>query len=366
MLKRLTGIRAVAAIFVVFFHFGDDFAVLFHPFRRLHSLYRTGDVGVDLFFILSGFILSLNYLNAFESFSFREYLDFLRARLARIYPVHLFTLLFLGALVLAARHFGLSVPAENHTRFTFFTNLFLVQVWPFFYRGMNWNLPSWSISADWFVYLTFPLLALRIAKAKKPLLWSWLLLTAFLVASFWGARADLKWSLLRVTCEFFAGCFLFLVYRAGVRCPIKPWLSGLLSLSICVLCVQFGFTKSIVLPFLALLIWGLAENSEGLLSGPTAVYWGQVSYSLYMTHGISEIVLNKILPVARFEHSATTVRLAVIAAYLIVVALAAVATFHLVEEPARKWLRTRPVAKISPNKNAVDTLAERATEPVGA
>jgi peptidoglycan/LPS O-acetylase OafA/YrhL len=85
-----------------------------------------------------------------------------------------------------------------------------------------------------------------------------------------------------------------------------------------------------------------------------------------MTHGICEVVLNKILPVARFEHSATTVRLAVIAAYLIVVALAAVATFHLVEEPARKWLRTRPVAKISPNKNAVDTLAERATEPVGA
>ncbi len=370
MLKRLTGVRAVAAIFVVCFHFSDDFEALFHPLRLIHSVSRSGDVGVDLFFILSGFILSLNYLDKFESFSTREYFDFLRARLARIYPVHLFTLLLLGGFVVAARHYGMHVPAENHTRFTFFTNLFLVQVWPFFYRGLSWNDPSWSISAEWFVYLVFPLLALKIARTKRPLIWSWLLLTAFLVASFWGARAQLSWSLLRVTCEFFAGCMLFRVYNAGIRCPMKPWLSGLLSLSICVLCVKFGFTKSFVLPFLALLIWGLADEPDGLLSGRTAVYWGQVSYSLYMTHGISEVVLDRILPVARFEHAGLFARLAVISAYVAIIALASVATFHLVEEPARKWLRTRSTTKPSSVSDShlvgVDTLTKRATEPVNA
>jgi peptidoglycan/LPS O-acetylase OafA/YrhL len=367
MLKRLTGIRAVAAIFVVCFHFGDDFAVLFHPLRLLRSVFRSGDIGVDLFFILSGFILSLNYLDAFESFSFREYLDFLRARLARIYPVHLFTLLLLGGLVVGARHYGINVPAENHTRFTFFTNLALVQVWPIFFRGLNWNLPAWSISAEWFVYLLFPFLALRISKAKRPLLWSALILGIFVVASFWGARLLLSWSLLRVTCEFFAGCLLYRVYHAGMRCPLKPWLSGLLSLSVCVLCTQFGVTKSLALPFLALLIWGLAESSDGLLAGPTAVYWGKVSYSLYMTHGITEIVLDKVLPVARFESAGAAVRLAIIVAYLVVIALASVATFHLVEEPARKWLRTRSAAKPSPSeKRLVGALTERATEPAEA
>lgn len=115
----------------------------------------------------------------FESLSSREYFDFLRARLARIYPVHLFTLLLLGGFVVGARHYGIHVPTETHTRFTFFTNLFLVQVWPFFYRGLSWNDPSWSISAERFVYLVFPLLALKIARTRHPLIWSWLLLTVF-------------------------------------------------------------------------------------------------------------------------------------------------------------------------------------------
>ena len=361
MLKRLTGVRAVAAIFVVFFHFGDDFAVLFHPIRLLQTVYRSGDVGVDLFFILSGFILSLNYLDAFDSFSPRKYLDFLRARLARVYPVHLFTLLLLGGLVLAARHYGVHVPAENHTRFTFFTNLFLVQIWPGFFRGLNWNLPAWSISAEWFVYLVFPFLALRIAKVKKPIHWSGIFLAIFIVSSFFGARASLSWSLLRVTCEFFAGCMLYRVYRAGVRCPIKPWLAGLLSMSVCIACMQFGVTKSLVLPFLALLIWGLAAYPDGLLSGRTAVYWGQVSYSLYMTHGICQIVFNRMLPVDRFQAASLPVRLSVIVAYLAVVAAAAVATFHLVEEPARKWLRKRPTVKPSTGE---DNFANMISEPV--
>jgi peptidoglycan/LPS O-acetylase OafA/YrhL len=86
-----------------------------------------------------------------------------------------------------------------------------------------------------------------------------------------------------------------------------------------------------------------------------------------MTHGISEIVLDRILPVARFEHASVLVRLGVIGAYLAVIALASIATFHLVEEPARKWLRTRSASKPTVSeKSLVDTLTERATEPVNA
>ncbi|MGB2665793.1 MAG: acyltransferase family protein, partial [Candidatus Acidiferrum sp.] len=86
MLNRLTGIRAVAAIFVVFFHFGDSFAALFPAFGVLRPIYKSGDMGVDLFFMLSGFVLSLNYLDGFRTISRGSYRKFLRARLARIYP----------------------------------------------------------------------------------------------------------------------------------------------------------------------------------------------------------------------------------------------------------------------------------------
>ena len=67
------------------------------------------------------------------------------------------------------------------------------------------------------------------------------------------------------------------------------------------------------------------------------------------------------LPVDRFQAASLPVRLSVIVAYLAVVAAAAVATFHLVEEPARKWLRKRPTVKPSTGE---DNFANMISEPV--
>jgi peptidoglycan/LPS O-acetylase OafA/YrhL len=339
MLNRLTGIRAVAAIFVVFFHFGDSFAALFPAFALFSPIYKSGDMGVDLFFMLSGFILSLNYVERFQTISLANYGRFLRARLARIYPVHLFTLMVLTVFVLCARRARVAMHDTHYSAFTWFANLLLVQVWPGFSRGVTWNFPAWSISAEWFAYLLFPFLAVWVGLTKRPYIWFAMALLSFMVPCFFGIEHHpTRCALLRVSSEFTAGCFLFQIYRNIWKCPLPPWVSGMLSVTICAVCTKFDWPRAFGLPFFALLIWGLATYSRGWLSGPVAVYMGQASYALYMTHGLCEIILKRALPAEHFVSASAVTRVGITAVYFSLIAVAAVLTYHYVETPARRWL----------------------------
>ncbi len=90
MIKQLTGIRAILAWWVVLLHIlcNDKMAAYF----RFSRVFSRGYLAVDGFFVLSGFILCHVYATSFSSVSLSQYRTFLVARLARIYPVHLFML----------------------------------------------------------------------------------------------------------------------------------------------------------------------------------------------------------------------------------------------------------------------------------
>ena len=82
----LSGLRGVAASWVVFFHLRWTLVDLFQrPSIAETPFIRQGFLGVDLFFLLSGFVLSYAYENKFASYTCREHLQFLVVRLARIW-----------------------------------------------------------------------------------------------------------------------------------------------------------------------------------------------------------------------------------------------------------------------------------------
>src|SRR3712207_4540408 len=100
-LTTLTPLRGIAALIVVIFHCN----IMVNPFlpAGYTHLIDNGWLWVDFFFILSGFILSYVYGESFEKgFSGSAYKKYLKARVARVYPLHLFTLLWtlIGALVI--------------------------------------------------------------------------------------------------------------------------------------------------------------------------------------------------------------------------------------------------------------------------
>ncbi|MBT1636349.1 acyltransferase family protein [Clavibacter michiganensis] len=355
-LTGLTGIRALAAGWVVVEHFR---LVLYGLFPGTEAVLgpwiRSGFLGVEVFFVLSGFIIAYTYADRFAAFSGAGYRAFLELRFARIYPMHLVTLLAMLALVLGARALGVALSADGgYTPLSFAANLLNAQA---VLDLPAWNGPAWSISAEFAAYLAFPLVAVGLVRLRTA--------TAGFVAAgllvVVGAAAMLAagalvidsptgflliW--LRIGFEFTAGCCLYGGWRRldgrrfGWRWDATAALS-VLALGVALEFVGVEGTQPLVtLPVIALFVLACAgaTGPVGRLLGSRLLLWGgRISYSVYMTHFIVLMVLGVLLPVARFADAGTGVKLAVLVGCYAVVVVVGAACYHLVEEPSRKTIR---------------------------
>src|SRR4051812_28337232 len=159
-IRALAGARALPPLLLVLYHYHEAHG--YQNARWFDVFVAKGYLWVEFFFALSGFILVHVYV-ARPRF---RYFEFLKARLARLYPLHLATLLIMLATValfrwLAAGGHYISIydlPGYHpYTSFwSFIGNLFLVQAWHLFPR-LSWNGVSWFVSVEWFLCLIFPL-----------------------------------------------------------------------------------------------------------------------------------------------------------------------------------------------------------------
>jgi peptidoglycan/LPS O-acetylase OafA/YrhL len=286
-IKPLTSLRFFAAMWVVLFHYWPHLAVAGTP-----PLVAKGYLGVECFFVLSGFILCHVYLPQIEAGRFR-YGDFLWARIARIYPLHLATLVAMGVMAAAALAIGLPVDPAVLSLPALPANLAMVQAW-----GLSpvagWNHPSWSISAEWFAYLSFPIFAAAaIALRRWPgvAVAAALALTALLyvefarIAGFPLTRATISWGALRIVPCFALGCALYLAWRHGAADRRKALAGAAFFASGALLAAQFGAPDMITVAAFGRLIISLAQVSKAggrLGSHPFFVYLGEISYAVYM------------------------------------------------------------------------------------
>ena len=161
----LTGLRAIAAAWVIAFHYRIG---PFQPLGAEHILpiLGYGYLGVDLFFILSGFVIWHAHCRDFAQPKVQNLVRFLCLRVARLYPVHLFTLGLLAFLLWFAPQFGdPPLNPSNYTGRQFLLQLALVQSWGFS-DHLSWNYPSWSVSAEWFCYLCVLVVGLAISRTR--------------------------------------------------------------------------------------------------------------------------------------------------------------------------------------------------------
>jgi peptidoglycan/LPS O-acetylase OafA/YrhL len=361
-INALTGVRILAALWVLVSHLDLELFALFPVARVLEPLIASGMLGVDVFFILSGFIISYNYAARFAAVPLEVahlgrsawwpmYLRFLWLRMARLYPVHLVTLLAVLGMYLASQVLHVKLNLESgYGAIDFVRNLFLLHAWGSY--SFNWNGPAWSISAEWFAYLLFPVFAVFTARVKA----NWQLAVMLLVllilplANLWHENNPLLniLHLVRVSTEFLAGCFLYRLHARGAGSSM-PWsiltpLAGLLSVAVAALLWSLGMTLFWVAPLLALFIYGVAQQRGAFtssLAGPQMIFWGQVSYSLYMTHSLVRTVLRKALPFTHFVDASLLVRVGLLGLYIICFAAVAALTYMLVEEPVRRLMRNK-------------------------
>ena len=150
-LKQLTSLRFFAALWVVAYHYWPSLT------GGYPVLVDKGYLGVELFFVLSGFILAHVYLDDAGAGRL-NYGRFLWARLARIYPVHLVTLAAIGLMGALALALGYPMRHQVIVWSVLPQTLLLIHAWGTA-SVSAWNHPSWSISAEWFAYVFFPLFA---------------------------------------------------------------------------------------------------------------------------------------------------------------------------------------------------------------
>lgn len=339
----LTSLRALAALWVAVLHFrmGDLADQTAAPF-----LVKAGYHGVTIFFVLSGFILGYTYKNFWLAKGpiapkARRYWT---ARFARIYPTHLFMLVVFAAVLVPAGIWG--SPPYNDAK-SFVMNVLLIQSWGFF-TVVTWNEPAWTVSVELICYIVFPALvwicaplrgrgthvAFGIAAAASVLL---LLTLQTEPPKFVFAILNAR------MCGWFVlGYLLYLSFDAS-----KPVLSSLQTiallaagLALIVVSAWVGYRLD-GLPAVGVcaVIYALAAGSgpaRRLFELAPLVYLGEVSYSFFLSHEATWAIIGRFSP--HFGKSVATIPLWIELLFCLLIAMA---IYHCVEAPARRWIRDR-------------------------
>lgn len=340
-LRALTTLRFFAALWVVLYTAWPYLDVSFVPVAV-----TKGYLGVEAFFILSGFILSHVYLEAAGEKRFR-YGGFLWARIARVYPLHLVTLFGMIGLGVAATVAGLSIDGSLTDWRALPAHLTMTHAWGLA-PSAAFNHPSWSISAEWFAYLSFPAFAFVAWRLRdRPVLATGLAAGFALglyavfepLAGYSLTEATFRGGLLRIVPCFALGCALYLVHRRGPIPHAAP--VALVSAAAVMVSASLDLWDPITVLAAGGLILGLGalDNARaGVLASRAGVYLGEISYSIYMVFAPVLLLTTNIaarLTGAGDKQFHIIVWLALLGA----IPVTAMLTYHLVERPARKALR---------------------------
>ncbi len=293
--KALTSLRGIAALLVAAVHFRKDFGAF--SFDHYTQFVDRGYLWVDLFFILSGLVITSVYGEQLAGrFSWRSYGNFLVKRLGRIYPLHVAMLLVLVALETAKFWTQVHHPAfSSNSPRTLLANFALVQCWGFEIDNSVWNAPSWSISAEWVAYLLFPVILL-VARAGFLRLGMMAVVAPFagiflLAAAFGNLNISNNWpAIARCLLSFSVGALIAMLLDAPLGGKLRGLWSDLLCLAAlagAITVMHLGAFDALTIPAFAVICFCVARPDcrvARVLAMPPLYYLGTISYSIYLTH----------------------------------------------------------------------------------
>ena len=281
----LTGLRGVAACYVVLYHMLQDV-----PGNGLAAtLIRHGYLAVDLFFVLSGYVMAM--VHGRDTFDLAGYGLFLRKRFARIYPLYAAVTV---ATLLLVDVWG-SAPI---TPPRLLVNILLLQGWG---AGATIVAPAWSLSAEVGAYLIFPLLAsVMLLGHRTPVLVCACAALGLLAAISIGGpyprsgpldlyQPHIVAPLLRALGGFTLGVAAFRLgrSRAVAHWLSRPWSAATLGCAILGLLawpVSDLVVVALFVPFIAALAAGRSGVASRVLASPLPHRLGVLSFSIYLVH----------------------------------------------------------------------------------
>lgn len=296
---------------------------------------KYGYFAVDVFFILSGFVLAHSHASHFDRLSWPRAISFWNLRLWRVYP------LYLASVLLSIAVFRL-VNQDWPEPLRVLESLAILDIWA--RPGIGLNGPAWSLGVEVIGYLLFPLIVCAMGRLSPGRLW------AALAAVTLGSIAYVAWigggwhhlsgvpAVVRMATEFGIGCLLF-----ALRPRAPAWLHRRADLAVFVasagfLGVLLAGLPLLALPFLVLLVYGVASEGRWttlLLGSRPALFLGRISFALYITHQLVQIVVVEVM-----GKSHSLPMKAAGSAVVIVASIGLAMVLCLkIEEPIRRWVR---------------------------
>ncbi len=284
MIATLQSLRFVFVMLIFLSHFA---------YKDIAALDAGGDCGVAFFFILSGLGCSMGYASRIELGTF-SYKSFIKRRLAKFYPLHLFCLL----MFLVVSHATLDLKV--------LLNALLLQSWipdPNYY--FSCNSVAWFLSSLMLSYILFPL-AYRFASGRGLII----VLVVYVIVCLWvpyhWVNAILYVNPLVRFVDFYIGVVLYRkCIQHGRYLPASSWIEGGLMVLLLVLLAVYPFTDAkvrnaplfwiAIVPMLLVFVQQKGVISK-LLSTKAMKWLGTLSLPLFLTHQLLLSILIHRLP----------------------------------------------------------------------
>lgn len=345
-IRPLTGLRGVAACWVVSYHVHQEAGLSGYA----EEIVKHGYLAVDVFFILSGFVMALSYRHLFAAgFTGRSYAMFLIRRLARVWPLYAATTL--AYVTMFSAGLGSGRVALSALIGLLPMNLAMVQAWGF---GEFIVHPAWSISTEFAAYLLFPVFAWLLLFSRIATAWlasaAALLVLANLpaLAQHTGLNGPLDlssagtvWPLLRCLLEFPLGLMTYRMAMAhsGWRKIFSPAASWILAITLFILLTIEG-TDLLIVVLIPVLLLQLAHADTAVtrfFGSPPIFFLGKISYAIYLLHW-------SLLPLQQLGHvfasalGPVAAKFATECLLYAVLLCGAMIAYRVIEMPGRRWV----------------------------
>jgi peptidoglycan/LPS O-acetylase OafA/YrhL len=292
-IRALTALRGLAAMAVVLQHFSAT--AQSHAAVTIPSLVPHGYMAVDLFFVLSGFIMAYTYADDFAARGVRAFPAFLLKRVARIVPLNtVAVLLVVLAGGVTAQVFGRNIIHDSDSIvYDTLCNLLMLQGLGI---GTNLNGPSWSISTEFAAYFLFPVLLAFVVGGRRPVALAVVAVCCVVLAATAAQHprlgldtVSITGGLVRCITQFIIGIG---VYRLlgnpvwarrlstdRVAASAILWVAAALLLRVDLL-AALGF------PVLIAALAGNQGRIARAIASPLPYFLGVISFSIYLLHNL--------------------------------------------------------------------------------
>jgi peptidoglycan/LPS O-acetylase OafA/YrhL len=346
----LTVMRFLAALLVVIFHYGK---------KQLLFPLGVSDFGHEaaiFFFVLSGFVLTYAHANVDGEPPLNvSAQSFLLARVGRILPGYLVGLVIAAPFFLYGHFVSHVTGGSQFYAGAVLVPLFLQAWYP--PTALAWNAPAWSLSVEWFFYVTYPL-AMVVLRAVPPIRLLVVTFLVVLVVGTWrqylllhGVEHTDAWvnfyahfPLFHLP-QFMLGValgLLFLNHKLRPGAHELLFLSGIAGIGMAIVLkpthAWVANIAPLTMPFCALIYGaaGIPQRIAGIVAPRPLEILGEASYAIYILHvplGMWWVrFADKVLVVEPFIW-------ADFCSYLLLTLALSVGIFYLVERPSRRWLR---------------------------